>query len=643
MRNYLFCGMLSVVLSVVTSVTVPVKASDLQTLTLQELIEHKRPHEVYAWAQKHPLSVTHQVTWEDNRGVPLTGNLLQWAIAQGHLPLIQYLQQHGFSFSESWSYRDSALSLSARSGDIETFRYVLQQGSDPFADQQTLTLVLDDLVYGENSDMLAFFLREEGSQSRPRQAMLTQVLSQRVEPNDFNLNGNTALMSACFFNELEMAILLMERGANVNLKNNAGETALFEAAENSLEMVELLVDRGADIHMKDDDGYTALTHAVSRNQLDIVKFMVSQGASVQELQDPGSNLLWVAAGYGATDVVSYLIEQRLDPNLPNEYGETVLMHTLLINFHFVNINSGILDEAEYTERQTLLLQSVLETARLLIAKGADVNAKTHHGQTVLMTAVKGGSLEVVRLLLDNGAKPDLEMENGYTFLMAAAKSRSLALMEYFIAQGVPVNAQTTHTGQTALSMAIQNHDFAMVKSLMAHGASPYYVTLTGHNALMEAALTGRLDIVAFLVHREPSQTPVTKQKGLSNETPMGLAARAGALEVVQFLFEQLSPQQKQNEGYNALKEAIYRNRAEIVSFLLEKGANPNHGNAAGDSLLIYATQSNRPEITALLLRYGADPKYKDSTGKTALDYARESDAQALIQLLRTDGSGGLAN
>ena len=633
MRASLFCGMLIFILSVAVSVNTPVKASDLQDLSLEEVIEHRSFHDVYVWAQKHPLSVNHELTWEDNRGVPRTGSLLQWAIARGHMPLIQYLQQHGFAFSESQSYWDSALALSARSGDIETFQYVLQQGADPFVDQRILTLVLGDLVYGGNPDMLAFFLHEEASQSPFRQAMLTRVLSERVEPNDLNLNGNTALMSACFFNELEMAALLMERGADVNLKNNAGKTALFEAAEHSLELVKRLVARGADIHVKDESGYTALTNAVRRNQLGVVKFMVSQGASLQDLQGPGLNLLWVATGHGATDVVSYLIAQGLDPNLPNEYGETLLMRSFLLNFHFVNLNSGILDEAEYTERQTIVLQSVLEIAQLLIAKGADVNAKTQDGRTVLMAAVEGGSLEGVRLLIDNGARPEIETENGYTFLMAAAKSRSLALMEYFIAQGIPVNAQTTHTGQTALSMAIQNHDFAMVKGLIAHGASPYYVTLVGHNALMEAALTGRLDIVEFLVHWEQSQTPVTQQKGLSNETPIGLAARVGALEVVQFLFEQLSPQQKQNEGYAALQEGIYRNRADIVSFLLEKGVNPNHGNAAVDSLLIYATQSNRPEITALLLRYGADPKYKDSTGKTALDYARENNDQALIQLL----------
>jgi ankyrin repeat protein len=435
MRASLFCGMLISVLSVAISVN-PIKASDLQDLSLQELIEHKPPHEVYAWVQKHPLSVGHEVNWKDNRGVPRTGNLLQWAIAQGHMPLIQYLRLHGFSFSESWSYRDSALSLSARSGDIETFRYVLQQGADPFADRETLTLVLGDLVYGGTPDLLAFFLHEERSQSRLRQAMLTQVLSQRVEPNDFNLNGETALMSACFFNELEMAALLMERGADVNLKNNAGETALFEAAENSLEMVERLVDRGADIHMKDDDGSTALMKAARRNQLDVMKFMVSKGASLQALQGQGFSLLWFAAGNGATEVVAYLLAQDIDPNMATAHGKTALMNAVsLEDLRLFSLYLGMIDEAEYTAKQAVRLQSALETARLLIERGADVNAKTQDGQTVLMTAVEGRSLDIVRLLLHYGADPKYKDSTGKTALDYAREDDAETLVQLLSTDG----------------------------------------------------------------------------------------------------------------------------------------------------------------------------------------------------------------
>ena len=75
-------------------------------------------------------------------------------------------------------------------------------------------------------------------------------------------NTWTALIWASSRGHRETASLLLDRGADINLKNNDGETALMEASSSGhTEIVSLLLDRGADVNVKDNDGGTALVRA----------------------------------------------------------------------------------------------------------------------------------------------------------------------------------------------------------------------------------------------------------------------------------------------------------------------------------------------------------------------------------------------
>lgn len=82
--------------------------------------------------------------------------------------------------------------------------------------------------------------------------------------NDINnmYNGYHPLINTAEKGYKEIAILLLERGANINLRNKKGTTALMVAAQKGhTETVILLLDKGADINSKDYDGWNALMHA----------------------------------------------------------------------------------------------------------------------------------------------------------------------------------------------------------------------------------------------------------------------------------------------------------------------------------------------------------------------------------------------
>jgi ankyrin repeat protein len=140
----------------------------------------------------------------------------------------------------------------------------------------------------------------------------------------------------------------------------------------------------------------------------------------------------------------------------------------------------------------------LETAKLLIDKGADVNAKDY-GMTALMYAAQNGHLEIANLLIDEGADVNAqERDEGMTALMCAAQNGHLKTAKLLIYKGADVNAQDDD-GMTALMYAAQNGHLEIAKLLIDKGADVNAQDRIGMTALMYASKEGNLEVVKTLI------------------------------------------------------------------------------------------------------------------------------------------------
>ncbi|MFP4498897.1 MAG: ankyrin repeat domain-containing protein [Vulcanimicrobiota bacterium] len=132
-------------------------------------------------------------------------------------------------------------------------------------------------------------------------------------------------------------------------------------------------------------------------------------------------------------------------------------------------------------------RKAVETARILISSGADVNAKTKDGWTALSLASGRGTNELVVLLLEEGADIEAGDENlAISPLRAAVINNRLETARILIENGVDVNRADLEYGKTPLHLAMENKNKDMIDLLLKAGANPYLADQNGVTVVSSA-------------------------------------------------------------------------------------------------------------------------------------------------------------
>lgn len=239
-----------------------------------------------------------------------------------------------------------------------------------------------------------------------------------------------------------------------------------------------------------------------------------------------------------------------------------------------------------------------------LAEGANPNSKNHEGRSLLWRAALRGDSLLVRLLLDYGGDPNhqLRASQGETALHAAALKGHDEIVEILLEAGVDVNV-ASWGGVTPLYRAAHTKQASTVRLLLKRGADP--TRRTGDN-----------------------MTPL-HGIGMSGDG-------SGYLEVVKMLVEAGVPADLEGAlGRTPLFDACYAGNEDVVAYLLNQGADPNHQDNHDFSPLMMASLRGEVGCARLLLDVGADPTIKDGNGRTALTIAKEQGNQDIIDLLQS--------
>lgn len=402
-------------------------------------------------------------------------------------------------------YPDGATALhwAAHWGDLEMADLLIRAGADVNA--------IDDL--GVMPLALACQVGDA--------AMVQKLLTAGANPNVALRAGETPLMLAARSGKVDAVKALLARGANVNVKETTqGQTALmWAAAEKHTDVVRMLIEVGAEVNARSDGPYTPLLFSARANDVETARVLLAAGANVNDADGDGNSALVVAALMGNTAIAKFLLDNGADVNAAGG-GFTALHWAAGFWDHGFSGPFGIkAGNSEWSAVSGLRGEAKLDFAKLLVAHGADVNAKltkgprrgglggggtiglSLQGGTAYLLAANSADVRLMRLMLDKGADPHAVLRNGTTALMLTVG----------IARAIGTAWVSEIQVMEAAKLAIE-----MGSDLNAASAS-------GDTAMHAAAYSGFNTIIPFLMEKGASLNPKNKR----GDTPYLIANGQG--------------------------------------------------------------------------------------------------------------------
>jgi ankyrin repeat protein len=293
------------------------------------------------------------------------------------------------------------------------------------------------------------------------------------------------------------------------------------------------------------------------------------GVALSAQTDSSRDALFAAIRAGSAAEVGRLLKAGASPNVVDAEGTSALM--------------------------TATLFGDADLVKVLLDSGADPNRTGVGGTTALMWAVP--NLEKVRLLIDRGANVNARSETDRTaFLVAASYPRTLDVLRLLLDKGADLRAQD-RSGATALALAVRSSDVDVVRFLEGKGLEPNTLTAGARRA---GVARNDLPTAEYLLSKAPSPAPELLGTAATWQ-PVNLVARW--IEAGGDINAGVAAQYARTPLMNAITSEA--EGVDTVRLLLEKGANPNAETTEGERPLDWAMYKGDRGKIEILEKYGA--------------------------------------
>jgi ankyrin repeat protein len=280
------------------------------------------------------------------------------------------------------------------------------------------------------------------------------------------------LLNAIHSNDISAVRTLLTSGADPNVRDDIGATALMHAAAfSSVDGLRALLDRGADVNASSPGGATALMWAVG--DLAKVRLLLDRGAAVNATMKDGTTALVAAARRGNADVMRLLLTRKADASASaNARAELFrIVSAERPEARQILASAGIEAQTLVTPGQPTLANYPLSATRAireLLDMGANPNPRGRF--PLIALAAFDSRTDTARLLLDRGADPNARGQHDSTALMMAAASPSPdpATVRLLIQRGADVGARDD-AGRTALDWALLQGETPVAELLRQAG------------------------------------------------------------------------------------------------------------------------------------------------------------------------------
>ncbi|XP_041671248.1 ankyrin-3-like isoform X23 [Cheilinus undulatus] len=627
-------------------------------------------------------------------------NALHLASKEGHVEVVAELIKHGANVDAATKKGNTALHIASLAGQTEVVKELVTHGANVNAQSQNGFTPLYMAAQENHMDVVQFLLDNGSSQSIATEDGFTplavalqqghdQVVSLLLEndtkgkvrlpalhiaarkddtkaaalllQNDHNADveskmmvnrttesGFTPLHIAAHYGNINVATLLLNRGAAVDFKARNDITPLHVASKRgNSNMVRLLLERGAKIDARTKDGLTPLHCGARSGHEQVVEMLLDRGAPILSKTKNGLSPLHMATQGDHLNCVQLLLHHEVPvDDVTNDY--LTALHVAAHCGHYkvakvivdkkANPNAKALNG--FTPLHIACKKNRVKVMELLLKHGASIQAVTESGLTPIHVAAFMGHDNIVHQLIHHGASPNTSNVRGETALHMAARAGQSNVVRYLIQNGARVDA-TAKDDQTPLHISSRLGKQDIVHQLLGNGACPDATTSSGYTPLHLAAREGHRDVAAALLDHGANLDIITK-KGF---TPLHVAAKYGKIEVANLLLQKNAPPDAAGKsGLTPLHVAAHYDNQKVALLLLNQGASPHAAAKNGYTPLHIAAKKNQMEITTTLLEYGASTNTVTRQGITPLHLAsQEGNVDIVTLLLARDAPINMGN
>ncbi|KAK0640873.1 ankyrin repeat-containing domain protein [Cercophora newfieldiana] len=487
-----------------------------------------------------------------------------------------------------------------------------------------------------------------------------EAIARLLIENGSRVNSNepgywTPLLYAAENGDEAIVRLLLENGADLVFENGKKRSALiFAVARGHEEVVSLLLEKGAEVNWSDISGRSPLSWAAGRGHEAIARLLIRCGAAVDSKDHYHQTPLTWAVIARQVVMVKILLEFGADPNIRGLDGNTPLVWAIGEGERTrrgVHISSGKVVSTKAREDMRCLETSEATIVSLLLAFGANPNALSGDGQTLLRRAYRKPDTEILSLLLENGANIESKVldlllkagadvnsvdGNGSTALLLATASRErLISVTKLLLESEADLERADDCGRTPLSYAVENRHLDAVKASLENDAILDSMNEQGRTQLVFAAGKRRSDEARpFVVDHTAKNSPFDAKDhgfGIGRDDFLGVELLLGSGAVTD---------STDSGGRTPLSWACGSRRAyiHVVKALLSKGAALESRDHQGRTPLSYAAETRHPALVQFLLWQGAAVDSKDHRGRTPLSFAVEGWAVGTVNSLLDGGA-----
>ncbi|MGH0180535.1 UNVERIFIED_CONTAM: hypothetical protein FKN15_004532 [Acipenser sinensis] len=304
------------------------------------------------------------------------------------------------------------------------------------------------------------------------------LLRNNVDPNLCNDDGLTALHQCCIDNYEEIAKILLNRGANVNARDNELWTPLHAAATcGHTSLVKVLIQQGADLLAVNSDGNMPYDLCEDDPTLDIIEMAMANRGITQEM----INEMRVAVEKRMISDIQELLQSCQGLSKTDKQGVT-LLHIAAANERCVLISSPSfqLHIAAANERCVLIsspsfqlhIAAASERCVLISSPSFQLHIAAANERCVLISspsfqlhiAAANGYIQASELLLEQGARVDIRDIDGGLPLHAAACWGQIQVAELLVSHGASLNAKT-YLDETPIDLCEDEEFKAMLLDL----------------------------------------------------------------------------------------------------------------------------------------------------------------------------------